>query len=191
MSEGERRRKKNHYEDKKYRERSPSHHHQRQSNVKDYKEDADDRNYNKSKSGRYAPEGQSNFDPHRRGNGSFPEPSSTRSSATSLEHGSHHKRRNVAPKLSEEERAAKLRQMQIAAELHEEHRWKRIKKAEETDAREATEHSNSGVKNFLDTAQKSIYGAAEGGSSSIAESVRRRTHYSQGRSAGEGNAFRR
>ncbi|KAJ1420963.1 Pre-mRNA splicing factor [Sesbania bispinosa] len=184
-SEGERRRKKNHYEDKKYRERSPSHH-QRQRNVKDYKEDADDRNYNRSKSGRYASEGKSD-----RGNGSFPEASSNRSSAASLEHGSNYKRRNVAPKLSEEERAAKLRQMQLAAELHEEQRWKRIKKAEETDAQEAVQNINSGGKNFLDTAQKSIYGAAEGGSSSIAESVRRRTHYSQGRSAGEGNAFRR
>lgn len=114
-----------------------------------------------------------------------------RSSANSLERDSHHKRRYVAPKLSEEERAAKLRQMQLAAELHEEQRWKRIKNAEESDAQEAIQSSKSGGKNFLDTAQKSIYGAAEGGSSSIAESVRRRTHYSQGRSGGEGNAFRR
>nr|AFK40447.1 unknown [Lotus japonicus] len=187
-SEGERKRRKNHYEDTKYRERPPSHH-QRQRNVKDYKEDADDRNYNKSKPGNS--EGRSIIDAPRRGNVSFPEPSSTRSSGTSLGHGSHYKRRNAAPKLSEEERAAKLRQMQLAAELHEEQRWKRIKKAEETDAQEATQNSKSGGKNFLDTAQKSIYGAAEGGSSSIAESVRRRTHYSQGRSAGEGNAFRR
>lgn len=97
----------------------------------------------------------------------------------------------MAPKLSEDERAAKLRQMQLAAELHEEQRWKRLKKAEETDARESIQNSNSGGRNFLDSAQKSVYGAAEGGSSSIAESVRRRTHYSQGRSGGEGNAFRR
>ncbi|XP_004486406.1 uncharacterized protein [Cicer arietinum] len=189
-SEGERKRRKNHYEEKKYRERSPSHH-QRQSKVKDYKEDVDDRNYNKSNSGRYAPEAQSNYDVPKRGNGSFHEPSSTRSSATSLKRESHYKRRNVAPRLSEEERAAKLRQMQLAAELHEGQRWKRIKNAEETDAQEAVQNSNLGGKNFLDTAQKSIYGAAEGGSSSIAESVRRRTHYSQGRSGGEGNAFRR
>ncbi|BFG15434.1 hypothetical protein CerSpe_017080 [Prunus speciosa] len=38
---------------------------------------------------------------------------------------SHYKRRNVAPKLSEEERAARLKEMQIDAELHEEQRWKR------------------------------------------------------------------
>ena len=81
--------------------------------------------------------------------------------------------------------------MQLAAELHEEQRWKRIKKAEETDTSEAIQNNNSGGRNFLDAAKKSVYGAAEGGSSSIAESVRRRTHYSQGRSAGEGNAFRR
>ncbi|XP_058723667.1 uncharacterized protein LOC131595349 isoform X2 [Vicia villosa] len=183
-------RKKNHYEDRKYRERSPSHH-QSQSKAKDYKEDAEDRNDSKSKSGRYAPEGQSNFDVSKRGNGGFREPSSTRSSATSLEQQSRYKRRNVAPKLSEEERAAKLRQMELAAELHEGERWKRIKKAEETDAKEAIQNTSSGGKNFLDNAQKSIYGAAEGGSSSIAESVRRRTHYSQGKSGGEGNAFRR
>ncbi|XP_061354219.1 uncharacterized protein LOC133298857 isoform X2 [Gastrolobium bilobum] len=188
--EGEREKKRNHYEDKKYRERSPRHHH-RQRDVKDYKEDADDRNYNKSRSERYASEGQSKLDVPKRGSGSLPEASFNGSSTTSLEHGSHYKRRNVAPKLSEEERAAKLRQMQLAAELHEEQRWKRIKKAEETDAREAIQSSNSGGKNFLDAAQKSVYGAAEGGSSSIAESVRRRTHYSQGRTAAEGNAFRR
>ena len=97
----------------------------------------------------------------------------------------------MAPKLSEEERAVKLKQMQLAAELHEEQRWKRIKKAEESDAKEAIQNDNAGGKNFLDTAQKSVYGAAEGGSASIAESVRRRTYYSQGRSGGESNAFRR
>ena len=97
----------------------------------------------------------------------------------------------MAPKLSEEERAVKLKQMQLAAELHEEQRWKRIKKAEESDTKEAIQNDNVCGKNFLDTVQKSVYGAAEGGSTSIAESVRRRTYYSQGRSGGEGNAFRR
>ncbi|XP_019440059.1 PREDICTED: pre-mRNA-splicing factor CWC25 homolog isoform X2 [Lupinus angustifolius] len=188
-SGGEKIRRKNHYEDKKYRERSPSHH-QRHRNVKDYNEDADDRNYKKSKSERYDSGGRSNIEAPKMGNGSFPESSSNRP-ATSPERGQHYKRRNAAPKLSEEERAAKLRQMQLAAELHEEQRWKRIKKAEETDAQEAIQNTSSGGRNFLDAAQKSVYGAAEGGSSSIAESVRRRTHYSQGRSAGEGNAFRR
>ncbi|PNX57264.1 hypothetical protein L195_g058605, partial [Trifolium pratense] len=104
-----------------------------------------------------------NLDVSKRGNRSFREPSSTRSSANSLERESHYKRRNVTPKLSEEERAAKLRQMQLAAELHEGERWKRIKKAEETDAQEAIQNTSSVGKNFLDTAQKSIYGAAEGG----------------------------
>ncbi|TKY72311.1 Pre-mRNA-splicing factor cwf25 [Spatholobus suberectus] len=181
---------KDYNEDKKYRERSPSPQ-QRQRNGKDYKEDAGDRNYHTSRSERYASEGRSNIDAPKSGDGRFSEASSNRYSAPSLERGSHYKRRNMAPKLSEEERAAKLRQMQLAAEVHEEQRWKRIKKAEESDAREAIQNNNAGGKNFLDTAQKSVYGAAEGGSTSIAESVRRRTHYSQGRSAGEGNAFRR
>ncbi|KAK7303476.1 hypothetical protein RJT34_14383 [Clitoria ternatea] len=184
--EGERKRTKSHYEDKRYRERSPSYH-QRQRNVRDYKEDAGERNYNRSKSDRHASDGQSNADAPKRGDGRYSEASSN----TSLERGSHYKRRSGAPKLSEEERAAKLKQMQLAAEMHEEQRWRRIKKAEESDAREAVQNNSSVGRNFLDTAQKSVYGAAEGGSVSIAESVRRRTHYSQGRSAGEGNAFRR
>lgn len=105
---------------------------------------------------------------------------------------SHSKRRNVASKLSEEERAARLREMQVDAELHEEQRWKRLKKAEEEDVREATQDSKTRGKNFLDATQRSVYGAEKGGSLTIEESVRRRTHYSQGRSeAREGNAFRR
>jgi len=178
----------NHYEDRKYRERSPSHQH-RQRNGKDYKDDVGDRNYNRSKLERYASEDQSNIDAPKSGGGRFSESSSNRYSASSNERG--YKRRNVAPKLSEEERAAKLRQMQLAAEVHEEQRWKRIKKAEESDAREAVPNNNAGGKNFLDSTQKSVYGAGEGGSASIAESVRRRTYYSQGKSGGEANAFRR
>ncbi|GMN36727.1 hypothetical protein TIFTF001_006241 [Ficus carica] len=101
-----------------------------------------------------------------------------------------YRRRNVAPKLLEEERAARLREMQMDAELHEEQRWKRLKKADDDDAREASQAAISRGKNFLDAVQKSVYGTEKGGSSSIAESVRRRTHYSQGRSE-HGNAFRR
>ena len=74
------------------------------------------------------------------------------------------------------------------AELHEEQRWKRLKQAEDDDAKEVS-HASSGGRNFLDAAHKSVYGAEKGGSSTIEESVRRRTHYSQRRS--EGNAFRR
>ncbi|GLT52778.1 hypothetical protein SLA2020_260980 [Shorea laevis] len=106
-------------------------------------------------------------------------------------HESHHKRRGVALKLSEEERAARLREMQEDAEVHEEQRWKRLKKAEENDAREATRATISDGRNFLDVAHRSVYGAEKGGSSTIEESVRRRTHYLQGRSESEGNAFRR
>lgn len=101
------------------------------------------------------------------------------------------KRRNVTSKLSEEERAARLREMQEDAELHEEQRWKRLKKADENDAREAKQSNISVGKNFLDAAHRSVYGAENGGSSTIEESVRRRTHYSQRRHESEGNAFRR
>lgn len=94
-------------------------------------------------------------------------------------------------KLSEEERAARLREMQMDAERHEEQRWKRLKKAADSDAQEAIRDHASLGRNFLDATQKSIYGAEKGGSSTIEESVRRRTHYLQGRSASDTNAFRR
>ncbi|KAL4308335.1 hypothetical protein GQ457_01G035310 [Hibiscus cannabinus] len=80
------------------------------------------------------------------------------------------RRRGGTSKLSEDERAARLREMQEDAELHEEQRWKRLKKAEENDAREATISSTSTGRNFLDAAHKSIYGAEKGGSSTIEES---------------------
>ncbi|KAL0306056.1 UNVERIFIED_CONTAM: Pre-splicing factor CWC25 [Sesamum radiatum] len=105
-------------------------------------------------------------------------------------HDSNNRRRNTI-KLSEEERAARLREMQMDAERHEEQRWKRLKKAADSDAQEAIHDSASSGRNFLDAAQKSIYGAEKGGSSTIEESVRRRTHYLQGRSATDSNAFRR
>ncbi|KAJ8545757.1 hypothetical protein K7X08_018340 [Anisodus acutangulus] len=101
----------------------------------------------------------------------------------------HNSRKPV--RLSEEERAVRLREMQRDAVVHEEQRWKRLKKAEEKDAKEAVQAGSSGGRNFLDAAQRSVYGAGKGGSSTIEESVRRRTHYSQRAEASEGNAFRR
>lgn len=106
---------------------------------------------------------------------------------------SHELRHNTRKpvRLSEEERATRLREMQRDAEVHEEQRWKRLKKADEKDANEAVHAGSSGGRNFLDAAQRSVYGAGKGGSSTIEESVRRRTHYSQRAEASEGNAFRR
>ncbi|EEF37212.1 pre-mRNA-splicing factor CWC25 homolog [Ricinus communis] len=167
-------------------------------------QDAVKKKHDKFKSEKHSIEAQIDPDGHRRGRvhrsftdkheretRSFSEAKSYYSSGAAC-HDSHHKRRSVAPKLSEEERAAKLREMQVDAELHEEQRWKRLRKAEEDDVREATHSSISGGRNFLDAAQRSVYGTEKGGSSTIEESVRRRAHYSQGRSeAGHGNAFRR
>ncbi|XP_020081661.1 pre-mRNA-splicing factor CWC25 homolog isoform X2 [Ananas comosus] len=100
-------------------------------------------------------------------------------------------RRGVV-KMTEEERAARLREMQLDAELHEEQRWKRLKKAADADVQEAMRANSSRGKNFLDEAQKSIFGTEKGGSSTIEESVRRRAYYSQGGlAATESNAFRR
>ncbi|PIA52701.1 hypothetical protein AQUCO_01000517v1 [Aquilegia coerulea] len=106
---------------------------------------------------------------------------------------SQQRQRRPATKLSEEEKAARLREMQLDAEMHEEQRWKRLKNASENDAREASLASSMGGRNFLDAAQSSVYGAEKGGSSTIEESVRRRKYYSQGQSESnnEGNAFRR
>ncbi|KAH7546930.1 hypothetical protein FEM48_Zijuj01G0253000 [Ziziphus jujuba var. spinosa] len=166
-SRGER----NSYRDLKYRERSPGGQSDPET-VKNGRQDAVKRSHERSEQGK-CPSEQGRY---------------TVESQREL----HHKRRYVAPKLSEEERAAKLREMQEDAELHEEQRWKRLKKAEEDDAREATRDGLSGGKNFLHAAHRSVYGAEKGGSSTIEESVRRRAYYSQGRSsASEGNAFRR
>ncbi|XP_021730110.1 pre-mRNA-splicing factor CWC25 homolog [Chenopodium quinoa] len=102
-----------------------------------------------------------------------------------------YRRRGKAPQLSEEERAARLREMQMDAETHEEQRWKRLKKAADDDAREANQAGSSQGKSFLTSVQKSVYGAEKGGSSTIEESVRRRSHFRQGRASDESNAFRR
>ncbi|XP_048323544.1 uncharacterized protein LOC107404901 [Ziziphus jujuba] len=166
-SRGER----NSYRDLKYRERSPGGQSDPET-VKSGRQDAVKRSHERSEQGK-CPLEQGRY-------------------TVESQRESHHKRRYVAPKLSEEERAAKLREMQEDAELHEEQRWKRLKKAEEDDAREATRDGLSGGKNFLHAAHRSVYGAEKGGSSTIEESVRRRAYYSQGRSsASEGNAFRR
>ena len=102
-----------------------------------------------------------------------------------------HKHRRPATKLSEEGRAARLREMQQDAEFHEEQRWRRLKKAAEDDALEAEQNAVPSSRNFLDTAQKRMYGAEKGGSSTIEESICWRTYYSQGKSEIEANAFRR
>uniref|UniRef100_A0A803M0G1 CBF1-interacting co-repressor CIR N-terminal domain-containing protein n=1 Tax=Chenopodium quinoa TaxID=63459 RepID=A0A803M0G1_CHEQI len=102
-----------------------------------------------------------------------------------------YRRRGRAPQLSEEERAARLREMQMDAETHEEQRWKRLKKAADDDAREVSQAGSSQGKSFLTSVQKSVYGAEKGGSSTIEESVRRRSHFRQGRASDESNAFRR
>ncbi|KAL0919444.1 hypothetical protein M5K25_011538 [Dendrobium thyrsiflorum] len=99
--------------------------------------------------------------------------------------------RRGVPKMTEEEREERLREMQMDAELHEDQRWKRLKKAAEDDALEAKQATYSRGKSFLDATQKSVYGMGEGGSATIEESVRRRTYYSQGHSAHDTNAFRR
>ncbi|XP_022683036.1 pre-mRNA-splicing factor CWC25 homolog isoform X2 [Setaria italica] len=103
------------------------------------------------------------------------------------------RRRGGVHHMSEEERLARLRQMQADAEVHEEQRWKRLKKAADDDAKEAATVSANQFKgkNFLEEEKKSIFGTEKGGSATIEESIRRRAFYSQGGRDAEGNAFRR
>uniref|UniRef100_A0A0A9E6U3 CBF1-interacting co-repressor CIR N-terminal domain-containing protein n=1 Tax=Arundo donax TaxID=35708 RepID=A0A0A9E6U3_ARUDO len=94
--------------------------------------------------------------------------------------------------MSEEEREARLRQMQADAEVHEEQRWKRLKKAADDDAKEATTVNASQFKGKnLEDEKESIFGTEKGGSATIEESIRRRAYYSQGGRDVERNAFRR
>ncbi|WVZ92302.1 hypothetical protein U9M48_038379 [Paspalum notatum var. saurae] len=103
------------------------------------------------------------------------------------------RRRGGVHHMSEEERLARLHQMQADAEVHEEQRWKRLKKAADDDAKEAaTVNANQFKgKNFLEDEKKNIFGTDKGGSATIEESIRRRAFYSQGGRDAEGNAFRR
>lgn len=179
--------KKDCYKGSKYKELSPSGL-PGSNSANNNGRDANKRNCDKSGRENYSSEGRRNLDVAENGRDSRRYHEASRHDGSE----SHYKRRNVVPKLSEEERAARLREMQVDAELHEEQRWKRLRKAEEDDAREASRAGIHGGRSFLDAAQKSIYGAEKGGSSTIEESVRRRTHYLQGRSeAHERNAFRR
>lgn len=186
-SKMESQRRKDHYKSSKYREQSPTGLSSRNT-AKNNGQDRLKGNHSMSERETFSSKGRADHDVVEK------ERESRTVREASRYHGqeSHSKHRNVASKLSEEERAARLREMQVDAELHEEQRWKRLKKAAEDDVREATQDSKTRGKNFLDATQRSVYGAEKGGSLTIEESVRRRTHYSQGRSeAREGNAFRR
>ncbi|KAI9160409.1 hypothetical protein LWI28_007831 [Acer negundo] len=176
--------RKNRYKDSKYGEQSPG----GPSESKHARRDALDstkRNYDRLNHEKYPSEGWRNYDADRTGreNQSYYESNRSDNAAAANRSEPNFRRRNAAPapKISEEERAARLREMQLNAELHEEQRWKRLRKAEEDDAREATRDGVVSGKNFLEAAKKSVYGAEKGGSSTIEESVRRRTHYLQGR----------
>lgn len=191
-SDREIRRRKSDHRHSKYREESPS----RFSYSKGTRDDENTtrKDYNRSQRVKHFSDQQSNTNIDNREWERSRPPHEARydPSAPAARNDSHYKHRTAASKLSEEERAARLREMQADAELHEEQRWKRLRKAEDDDAREATNASRLRGKNFLDAAQKSVYGAEKGGSSTIEESVRRRTYYSQGRSeGGDSNAFRR
>lgn len=158
---------------------------ERKSQTKSYLEDSKFTERDDPENEKYSSKGQKYCDADRKGR----EKHSISDASSVSRKEIHHKRR---PKLSEEELAARLQEMQENAELHEQQRWKRLRKAEEGDAREATRGRVSSGGNFLEAAKKSVFGAERGGSSTIEESVRRRTHYLQGRSeASEGNAFRR
>ncbi|KAL9688044.1 hypothetical protein QQ045_032457 [Rhodiola kirilowii] len=168
-------------------------HHKDSRNRHDQSDDRETRNSDVKKSihDKYPSHSRSDYTRQEKESRSSAVPASNGSSAQGPDHNPQN-RRKKAPKLSEEERAARLREMQLDAEVHEEQRWKRLKKAEEEDAREVALAAVAKGKNFLEVAKKNVYGAEQGGSATIEESVRRRSHYLQGRSAADaGNAFRR
>ncbi|KAH8507047.1 hypothetical protein H0E87_013739 [Populus deltoides] len=156
-------------------------------------QDTHRKNHGKSMNERYSLEGRTDFDADRKGrDANSSREARSYASSESVSYDSNYNAENVASKLTEEERLAKLREMQVDAELHEEQRWKRLRKAEEDDARKLLIQACWVAGISLDAAHKSVYGAEKGGSSTIEESVRRRAHYSQGRTeVGDGNAFRR
>lgn len=97
------------------------------------------------------------------------------------------KSKQESRKLTEEEKAARLKAMQNDADAHEEQRWHRLKKASDTDRlEEARGLLPSSSRNFVDQTARDIYGAARGGSTSVEESVRRRSHFID-RSLGDSN----
>lgn len=105
---------------------------------------------------------------------------------TELNQNCKQKSKYQATKLSEEDKAARLKEMQMDAEAHEEQRWHRLKKASEADILEETRKSTAIGRNFLDQTAQNVYGADKGGSGSVQESVRRRTHFIE-RSIGDSN----
>nr|TKR90762.1 hypothetical protein D5086_0000230740 [Populus alba] len=98
-------------------------------------QDAHRKNHGKSMNERYLLEGSADFVPDRKERiTKSPREGRSYASAESVCHDSIYKCRNVASKLTEEERAGKLWEMQVDAELHEEKRWKHLRKLEEDGA---------------------------------------------------------
>ena len=100
--------------------------------------------------------------------------------------------------MTEEDRAARLKEMSGNASVHEEARWQRLANARRKDQSEeaiaaaangAPERVKGNRKqdDFLKTATRDLYGADEGGS--VQDQVGRRKFYSERRS--DGAAFRR
>eukprot|EP00850_Spirogloea_muscicola_P020552 SM000219S06697 [mRNA] locus=s219:192055:194230:- [translate_table: standard] len=99
--------------------------------------------------------------------------------------------RHQVGQLSEEEKAAQLAAMREDAEVHEEQRWERLKRARERDAAEdARSAQEPAARTFIDAANRAVYGAGKGGSTSIEESLKRRAHF-RDRGGFDKTAFRR
>lgn len=95
--------------------------------------------------------------------------------------------------LSDAERAARLTEMQANADVHEEQRWQRLKRAADADAKEVKRSDkDKSNEEFLADTQKSIFGSERASASTIEKSVKRRAHFIERSNAdNERNAFRR
>lgn len=82
-------------------------------------------------------------------------------------------------RLTAEEKAAKLAEMQGNAEVHDDARWQRLSDEKSKDAAEAllqANQANDSAAAFLKQAHKSLYGAT-GEAASLEDRVGRRKHY--------------
>ncbi|XVF44195.1 hypothetical protein PTKIN_Ptkin02bG0101400 [Pterospermum kingtungense] len=113
-----------------------------------YDEDVVKRNHDKSKHDKYTSQATHSIDADKNQDKDGRSYYDNRAAAPQDD-----KLRKGTSKLSEEERAVRLCEMQEDTEVHEEKRWKRLKKAYENDAQEAKMASMSVGQNSLDYAR--------------------------------------
>eukprot|EP00898_Chlorokybus_atmophyticus_P002688 jgi/Chlat1/341/Chrsp1S03072 len=93
-------------------------------------------------------------------------------------------------RMTDEERARRLAEMSVDAEVHEKQRVERLMSARHAEQREAEAQLVGKHASFMDAAGQSVYGAGAVSRGTVEESVRRRAHFRQ-RDTGDAKAFQR